>query len=134
MLSTSLKKNSTAVLLLFAALGFAFILIELVNLGHTGGPRMISIVACILGIVLSLAALALAALESQQADSREQVDLFAAPPTAEASGPSPAEAALCQEVAAGIEAAARRFLGCGSGSWNWRQSGSGSALQGSICC
>jgi DNA mismatch repair protein MutS len=37
---------------------------------------------------------ALAALESQQADSREQVDLFAAPPTAEASGPSPAEAAL----------------------------------------
>ncbi|MBX3658876.1 MAG: DNA mismatch repair protein MutS [Ramlibacter sp.] len=37
---------------------------------------------------------ALAALESQQAESREQVDLFAAPPEAEAAGPSAAEAAL----------------------------------------
>ncbi len=37
---------------------------------------------------------ALAALEGQQADTREQVDLFAPPPTAMDSGPSPAEAAL----------------------------------------
>jgi DNA mismatch repair protein MutS len=37
---------------------------------------------------------ALAALEGQQADSREQVDLFAPPPASADAGPSPAEAAL----------------------------------------
>ncbi len=37
---------------------------------------------------------ALAALENQQSASREQVDLFAAPPAASDAGPSPAEAAL----------------------------------------
>ena len=37
---------------------------------------------------------ALAALEGQQADSREQVDLFAPPPATADAGPSPAEAAL----------------------------------------
>ncbi len=37
---------------------------------------------------------ALAALEGQQADSREQVDLFAPPPATADTGPSPAEAAL----------------------------------------
>jgi DNA mismatch repair protein MutS len=37
---------------------------------------------------------ALAALEGQQADSREQVDLFAPPPPRADAGPSPAEAAL----------------------------------------
>jgi DNA mismatch repair protein MutS len=36
----------------------------------------------------------LAALEGQQADSREQVDLFAPPPATADAGPSPAEAAL----------------------------------------
>jgi len=37
---------------------------------------------------------ALAALESQQAGSREQVDLFEPPPAAQAAGPTPVEAAL----------------------------------------
>jgi DNA mismatch repair protein MutS len=36
----------------------------------------------------------LAALETQQILSREQVDLFAAPPTIEASAPSAVEAAV----------------------------------------
>ena len=55
MLASSLNKNSKNVLFAFTALGFAFILIELVAMGHTGGPRMISVIACALGVVLALA-------------------------------------------------------------------------------
>jgi len=55
MLASSLNKNSKNVLFAFTALGFAFILIELVMMGHTGGPRMISVIACALGVVLALA-------------------------------------------------------------------------------
>ncbi|MCW1971129.1 MAG: hypothetical protein KIH69_023720 [Anaerolineae bacterium] len=40
------------------AAGFAFLLAELVILNHTSGPRMIGAIACVAGIVLSLAALA----------------------------------------------------------------------------
>ncbi|MBA2672989.1 DNA mismatch repair protein MutS [Ramlibacter sp.] len=46
------------------------------------------------GAVVNHARHALAALEKHQDDTREQVDLFAQPPEAEASGPSAVEAAL----------------------------------------
>jgi DNA mismatch repair protein MutS len=44
--------------------------------------------------VVNHARTALAALEKHQEESREQVDLFAPPPAAEAPAPSAAEAAL----------------------------------------
>jgi len=46
--------------------------------------------------VLNHARHALSALEAGASESRQQVDLFAAPPEAEATGPSPVEAALAQ--------------------------------------
>jgi DNA mismatch repair protein MutS len=46
--------------------------------------------------VLNHARHALSALEAGASESRQQVDLFAAPPEAEAAGPSPVEAALAQ--------------------------------------
>jgi DNA mismatch repair protein MutS len=46
--------------------------------------------------VLNHARHALSALEAGATESRQQVDLFAAPPEAEATGPSPLEAALSQ--------------------------------------
>ena len=46
--------------------------------------------------VLNHARHALSALEAGATESRQQVDLFAAPPEAEAAGPSPIEAALAQ--------------------------------------
>ena len=55
MLASSLNKNSKNVLFAFVALGFAFTLIELVAMGHTRGPQMLSIIACALGVVFALA-------------------------------------------------------------------------------
>jgi thiol:disulfide interchange protein len=58
-MTTTLKNNSTTVYLLVVALGFAFLLAELVIMGHTNGPRLISVVACVLGILFALAGLAM---------------------------------------------------------------------------
>jgi DNA mismatch repair protein MutS len=46
--------------------------------------------------VLNHARHALSALEAGASESRQQVDLFAAPPETEATGPSPIEVALAQ--------------------------------------
>ncbi len=60
MLANSLQKNSSTVLYVFVALGFAFVLLELLILGHTRGGQLISIIACALGIILAVAGMAAA--------------------------------------------------------------------------
>ena len=57
MLAQNLRKNAPLLLSLFVAAGFAFLLVELVMLNHTGGPRLISVITCGLGIAFSLVAL-----------------------------------------------------------------------------
>ena len=58
MLANSLQKNSATVLYAFVALGFAFVLLELVIMGHTRGGQLLSVIACVLGIILAVAGLA----------------------------------------------------------------------------
>jgi hypothetical protein len=54
----SLKNNSHTLFSLFVVGGFAFLLAELVTLGHTNPPQLLSIIAPVLGIVFGLAGLA----------------------------------------------------------------------------
>ena len=54
MLVTMLRRESTRLMLLFVAAGFVFLLIELVLIGHTGGTQLIAVIACVLGILISL--------------------------------------------------------------------------------
>lgn len=57
MLATNLNKNFTRVMLLVVAAGFAFLLVELLVMGHSNGPRLISVVAAALGAVFGLVAM-----------------------------------------------------------------------------
>lgn len=57
MLAQNLRKNASLLLSLFVAAGFAFILTELLILNHAGGPRLIALITCGLGITFSLVAL-----------------------------------------------------------------------------
>jgi lysylphosphatidylglycerol synthetase-like protein (DUF2156 family) len=56
-MTTAIRNNSTTIYFLVVVVGFAFLLAELVVMGHTNGPRVISVVACVLGILLALAGL-----------------------------------------------------------------------------
>ena len=56
MLSTTLRRYSTQVLLGFVAAGFAFLVVELILLGHTRGSQLIAIFAAVVGVVVSLLA------------------------------------------------------------------------------
>ena len=53
----SIRKNPISVSLAFVTLSFAMILADLALLGHTRGPQMTGIIACVLGIVLGAIAL-----------------------------------------------------------------------------
>jgi hypothetical protein len=53
----SLKNNSHTLFSLFVVGGFAFLLAELVTLGHTNPSQLLSIIAPVLGIVFGLAGL-----------------------------------------------------------------------------
>lgn len=57
MLAQNLRKNASLLLSLFVAAGFAFILTELLILNHAGGPRLVALITCGLGIAFSLASL-----------------------------------------------------------------------------
>ena len=57
MLATSLRRQSTTVLLLFVAAGFVFLLGELFFIGHTEGTQLIAVIARVLGILVSLVGL-----------------------------------------------------------------------------
>jgi hypothetical protein len=53
-LSTTLRRQSTTVLLLFVAAGFVFLLGELLFIGHLEGTQLIAVIAAVLGILVSL--------------------------------------------------------------------------------
>jgi hypothetical protein len=57
-MTTAIRNNSTTIYFVVVAAGFAFLLAELVVMGHTNGPQLISVVACVLGILFALAGLA----------------------------------------------------------------------------
>ncbi len=57
MLSRTLRAHSTVVLLAFVAAGFAFLLGELLMIGHTFQRQLIGVGAAALGLIVSLIAL-----------------------------------------------------------------------------
>lgn len=54
MLATTLRRQSTTILLLFVAAGFVFLLGELLFIGHVEGTQLIAVIATVLGILVSL--------------------------------------------------------------------------------
>ena len=56
-MSATLYKNSSKIMMLAVAGGFAFILIELLGIQHAQGPKMIGAVAAAIGAVLGLVGL-----------------------------------------------------------------------------
>ena len=52
-----IRRNTTALYLIALALGFAMVLVELALIGHVRGSQLIAVIACVVGIVLSLTAL-----------------------------------------------------------------------------
>lgn len=57
MLAQNLNKNLSKIVLVALAASFGFLALELILMGHTGGPRVISVIATALGAVLSFVAL-----------------------------------------------------------------------------
>jgi uncharacterized membrane protein (UPF0136 family) len=57
MLFTTLRRNTTAILLSFVAAGFAFLLAELLLIGHTEGSQLVATGASAVGLLLALLAL-----------------------------------------------------------------------------
>ncbi len=57
MLLTNLRRNTTALLLSFVAAGFAFLLAELLLIGHTEGSQLVATSASAVGLLLALLAL-----------------------------------------------------------------------------
>jgi uncharacterized membrane protein (UPF0136 family) len=57
MLLTNLRRNTTAILLSFVAAGFAFLLAELLLIGHTEGSQLVATGASAVGLLLALLAL-----------------------------------------------------------------------------
>jgi hypothetical protein len=57
-MSVNLYKNAPRVLMLATALGFGFVLLELVMLGHTQGGKLTGAISAALGLVLGVLGLA----------------------------------------------------------------------------
>jgi hypothetical protein len=57
MLLTNVRRHTTSILLSFVAAGFAFLLVELLLMGHTEGSQLVATGASAAGLALSLLAL-----------------------------------------------------------------------------
>ncbi len=56
-MSTLIRRHTTRVFLISIAVGFAFLLVELMLIDHYRGTQLIAVIACVLGILLSMAGL-----------------------------------------------------------------------------
>lgn len=56
-MTTFMRRNTTQLYLISIAVGFAFLLAELLLINHFRGTQLIAAIACVLGILLSVAGL-----------------------------------------------------------------------------